>query len=177
MKISRSLMSALALVLLLTSAGQSRSNPRPTSAAAGSSEAQIKALFDRWAKAFEARDLDGIMAVYAPGNAVVAYDVVPPLEYRGNAAYRKDYQSFLAQYVGPIHFEYRELRILSSGDLGVINALERVTGRLKAGGQSDIWLRATSVVRRIHGKWLIVHDHISVPVDLATGKASLDLKP
>ncbi len=117
------------------------------------------------------------MAVYAPGNAVVAYDVVPPLEYRGNAAYRKDYQSFLAQYVGPIHFEYRELRILSSGDLGVINALERVTGHLKAGGQSDIWLRATSVVRRIHGKWLIVHDHISVPVDFATGKASLDLKP
>ena len=35
------------------------------------------------------------MSVYAPGDAVVAYDVVPPLQYKGKDAYRKDYQEFL----------------------------------------------------------------------------------
>jgi len=35
-------------------------------------EAQIKALLDHWAKAFEARDINGIMSNYAPGEAVVA---------------------------------------------------------------------------------------------------------
>ena len=31
--------------------------------------------------------------------------------------------------------------------------------------------------RKINGKWLIVHDHISVPIDFDSGKAALDLKP
>lgn len=34
-------------------------------------EAEIKALYERWAKAFEARDIEGIMSVYAPGDSVV----------------------------------------------------------------------------------------------------------
>lgn len=35
-------------------------------------EAEIKALYDGWAKAFEAKDIDAIMAVYAPGDDVIA---------------------------------------------------------------------------------------------------------
>ncbi len=174
---ARSLLWVSAAFILLASLAPSHSNPRPIASAQHSSYAEIRAVYDRWKKAFEARDLDGIMALYAPGDAVVAYDIVPPLQYRGYAAYRQDYQSFLAQYVGAIRVEYRDLRILSSGDLGVINALERITGRLKSGERSDLWLRATSVMRKIDGKWLIVHDHISLPADLATGKAVFDLKP
>lgn len=140
-------------------------------------EAEIKALYDRWAKAFETRDIEGIMSVYAPGDAVISYDIAPPLQYKGKDAYRKDYQEFLAQYDGPIRVEYRDMRILSSGDVGFLHALERLTGKLKNGQQSDMWLRATSGVRKINGKWLIVHDHISVPTDFESGKAVLDLKP
>ena len=117
------------------------------------------------------------MSVYAPGDAVVAYDVVPPLQYKGKDAYRKDYQEFLNQYDGPVHVEYRDMRIISSGDVGFIHALERFTGKLKNGQPSALWLRVTSGVRKIAGKWLIVHDHVSVPVDFETGKAALDLKP
>ena len=117
------------------------------------------------------------MSVYAPGDELIAYDVVAPLQYRGADAYRKDYVEFLSQYDGPIHVEYRDMRILTSGDLGIIHAVERMTGKLKSGKTSDLWLRATSAVKKINGKWLIVHDHISVPVDLESGKAILDLKP
>ena len=84
---------------------------------------------------------------------------------------------FLAQYDGPIHVEFRDARVLSSGDVGFIHALERFSGKLKNGQQSDMWFRATSGVRKINGKWLIVHDHISVPTDFDSGKAMLDLKP
>jgi hypothetical protein len=31
--------------------------------------------------------------------------------------------------------------------------------------------------KKIRGKWLIVHEHVSVPVDLDTGKADLSFKP
>ena len=140
-------------------------------------EAEIRDLYDRWAKAFRAHDIAGIMAVYAPGDAVIAYDIVPPLEYKGKEAYQKDYEEFLAQYDGPIEVEFRELRVVAGDNVAFIHTLERLTGTMKNGQKSDIWLRGTSGLRKINGKWLIVHDHISVPVNLETGKAELGLKP
>ena len=168
---------SLAALLLLTTLVQSQTGNAPHTTTSNKNDAEIRALWDRWAKAFEARDLEGIMALYAPGDAVVAYDVVPPLQYKGKDAYRKDYQEFLAQYDGPVHVEYRDMRIVSSGDVGFIHALERFTGKMKNGQSVDFWLRATSGLRKINGKWLIVHDHVSVPVDFDTGKALLDQKP
>ena len=151
--------------------------PGENATAAVSDEAAIKALYDRWAKAFEARDIDGIMSIYASGDAILAYDIAPPLQYKGYDAYRKDYAEFLDQYDGPIHVEYRDMRVFCNGDVGFLHAIERMTGKLKNGLQSDLWVRATSGVRKINGKWLIVHDHISVPTDFESGKAMLDLKP
>jgi|SRR4051794_20402981 uncharacterized protein (TIGR02246 family) len=171
-----SLMKLLVLALMIGGVASAQKNGYGQAASA-KTNAEIKDLYDRWAKAFEAGDVNGIMSVYAPGDAVVAYDVVPPLQYRGKAAYRKDYQEFLNQYDGPVHVEYRDMRIFSSGDVAFIHALERFTGKLKSGQASDLWLRATSGLQRIGGKWLIVHDHVSVPVDFETGKAALDLKP
>jgi uncharacterized protein (TIGR02246 family) len=149
----------------------------PGGTTASSDEAEIRALYDRWAKVFEAHDIEGIMSFYAPGDTVIAYDVAPPLQYKGKDAYRKDYVEFLAQHDGPIRVEFRDVRVLSSGDVGFIHALERFSGKLKNGQQSDMWLRATSGLRKMDGKWLIVHDHISVPTDFESGKAMLDLKP
>ena len=140
-------------------------------------EAEIRALLDRWAQTFGAHDIEGIMSSYAPGDAVVAYDIAPPLQYKGKEAYRKDYLEFLAQYDGPIHVEYLDMRIVSGGDLAFVHALERFTGKLKNGQQSDMWLRYTGGLRKMDGKWLIVHDHVSVPTDFESGKAVLDLKP
>ncbi|HXY13013.1 MAG TPA: SgcJ/EcaC family oxidoreductase [Terriglobales bacterium] len=170
---SRRIFLLLAALSLLAAAAWSQTATTATI----KNEAEIKAVYDRWAKAFEAHDIEGIMSIYAPGDAVIAYDVVPPLQYKGKDAYRKDYLEFLGQYDGPIHVEYRDMRILSSGDLGFIHALEHFTGKLKNGQQSDLWLRATSGLRKIDEKWLIVHDHVSVPIDFESGKAVLDLKP
>ena len=164
----------VAVLLLLANHAQAQGSHNSSS---NNNESEIKALYDNWAKAFETHDIDGIMAVYAPRDKLIAYDVVPPLQYKGKDAYRKDYLEFLAQYDGPIHVEYRDMRILSSGDLGIIHAVERLSGKLKNGQPSDLWLRATSAVQKIDGKWLIVHDHISVPIDFDSGKAALDLKP
>jgi ketosteroid isomerase-like protein len=41
----------------------------------------------------------------------------------------------------------------------------------------DMTMRATDVYRKVNGKWLIVHEHYSAPIDLATGKADLTSKP
>ncbi len=57
------------------------------------------------------------------------------------------------------------------------HSLNRLSGTLATGQQTDLWLRATACFRKINGKWLIVHHQNSVPVDLQTGRAVLDGKP
>ena len=139
--------------------------------------AQITRVLAQWQKAFEAKDLNGVMAVYAPGETLTAYDVVAPLQYKGADAYRKDYADFFDQFDGPLHVELRDTHVETSGNIGFAYGLERISGKLKSGQPVDMWLRYTSGFKRIGGQWRDVHDHISVPADMNTGKALLDLKP
>ena len=135
----------------------------------------IKAEYQQWRDAFEARDLDAIMAVYTPD--VVAYDLIPPLQFDGADAYRKDYSDFLAQFKGPIRVTDPSIHVEQSGDVAFAFGLERLRGTLADGTGVDIWVRFTDGWERRNGRWLVAHEHVSVPVDFATGKARLDLTP
>jgi len=64
-----------------------------------------------------------------------------------------------------------------SGSLALAYGLERISGKLKSGQPADLWVRYTSAFKKIDGRWRDIHDHISVPVDMNTGKAALDLRP
>ena len=138
-------------------------------------ETELRQALDRWAKAFRAHDVNTIMSLYAPD--VVAFDFVPPLQYVGKDAYRKDYEEFLAQFDGPIDVQFRDLKVVAGDDVGYVYTLEHFSGKLKNGQKFEMWGRCTSGFRKINGKWLDVHDHCSVPADFETGKAVLDLKP
>jgi uncharacterized protein (TIGR02246 family) len=136
---------------------------------------EIKARYAEWQKAFEARDLNGIMGLYAPD--VDAYDIVPPLQFNGADAYRKDYADFFAQFKGPIKVTNPYIHVEQSGDVAYAFGLERLRGTMTNGTQIDMWIRFTDGWKREKGRWLVEHEHVSVPVDLATGKARLDLTP
>ena len=135
----------------------------------------IRAAYAAWQHAFEARDVNGIMALYAP--EVVAYDIVPPLQFKGEGAYRKDYSEFFSQFKGPVRSTIPDMEIEQSGDTAFAFGLEHLQGTMTDGTPVDTWLRFSDGWKRRNGRWLVVHEHVSVPVDLATGKARLDLKP
>lgn len=143
----------------------------------GVSVKQVQAALDQWRTAFEAKNVDGVMAVYAPGAQLTAYDVVPPLQYKGADAYRKDYQDIFNGFDGPLHAEMRDTHIEVGGGLAVAYGLEHISGKLKTGQATDMWLRYTSVFKQIGGRWLDIHDHVSVPADLNSGKALTNLTP
>ena len=169
MRLSRLCTAALVLTAAFVST--------PTCAPAQSSaaEAGVHHWLDDFTRAFQARNTKAVMALYAPD--IIAYDVVPPLQYTGIESYGKDFDTFFSQYKGPLSLEYRNVHIYSSGDLAVLTCLERVSGTLTNGQPSALWLRDTSVFRRVNGRWLDVHDHVSVPTDFETGKSRLDLQP
>lgn len=170
---------AVTLAALMCASAQAAPKPAPKPAAAAapavSDDTRIRQILERWRVAFEKKDVAGVMSVYS--RDVVAYDIVPPLQYVGFEAYRRDYQDFFAQFTGPLRVEMRGLHVSAGDTVAVAFMLERVSGTLKNGEPSDFWLRATQTYRKVDGRWLAVHDHISVPTDLATGKAALDLKP
>ena len=170
---NRSVYNALLLVLTLTLTASCTDRQ----AEMRRSDSEIRDVLTRWEKAFRARDIEGVMSMYAPGDALVGYDVSPPLQYKGKDSYRKSYEDFFAAYEGPLELEMRDSRLLVGGDLAVFNALERMSGTLKGGQKSSVWLRTTAIFRRIGGKWLDVHDHVSAPVDFEKGSAVLNLAP
>jgi ketosteroid isomerase-like protein len=150
----------------------------PASAASASSDKDaIAALLERGRKAFDAHDVDAVMANYAPGDQLFVFDVIPPREYPSWEAYKKDWQELFEQFPGRIHNTISELSITVDGSTAYSHYIEAGTMTAKDGKTPKLTVRMTDVYRKIGGKWLIVLEHVSVPVDLATGKADLLSKP
>jgi ketosteroid isomerase-like protein len=140
-------------------------------------KADIRALETRFVEAFRAKDVNAIMAVYVPDETLVVFDVVPPRQYVGWKAYKKDWEDFLALFDSAITVELTDLHVTTVRILGYGHSIQRVTGRMRDGKTLGLTVRVTDVYRKVKGKWLIVHEHVSVPVDLATGKPDLESKP
>ena len=131
----------------------------------------------RWKAAFEAGDVARIMAFYAPGSATVAFDILPSLQFVGRSAYEADLRRFLAFFEGNVVVEVRDAQVTCSAEVAFVHALVRLRGRLTSGGDMDLWMRATNGLRKIDGMWLVVHDHVSVPTDIATGSPAMGRRP
>jgi ketosteroid isomerase-like protein len=128
-----------------------------------------------WAKAIRAKDIDGVVSLYASN--IVSFDIGPPLSYVGADNKRLAWQEAFAAYKGPIAYEICGLDVTTEGGLAFVHSLNHVSGTLVSGKASDLWLRWAACFRRIDGVWLVVHDHASVPANLANGQAVLNLTP
>jgi ketosteroid isomerase-like protein len=138
-------------------------------------EAAIRQRLDTLITAIRAKDLEGVMPIYAPD--IVSFDIEPPLRHLGAEGKRSNWTKAFAVYEGPIDYITRDLTITVSGDVAFCHTLARIGGTLKNGSKSSYWVRWTMCLRQIGGNWLIVHDQISVPLDFASGKALLNLEP
>ncbi len=138
-------------------------------------EAEIRKLIDDREKAVRARNAGGAVANTAED--IVSFDVVNPLQRTGSAELKQRAEEWFASFQGPIGYEMRDLKITTGDDLAFSHGLSHVNGMRQEGGHLDMWWRTTLCFSKIEGKWMITHEHNSVPFDVSTGKASLDLKP
>jgi ketosteroid isomerase-like protein len=140
-----------------------------------STELEVRALLDRQSEAIRTKDVDRLISLYSPD--IVYYDVVPPLQYVGSAALRGRFMDWFNGYDSSIGFDIRHLHIVSSGDVAVAYWLSRARGTLKNGQEVGSWVRATSCCQRSNDRWLITHEHVSLPVDFRSRSAAMDLVP
>ena len=137
---------------------------------------EIRMLQDRLAAAIRAKDIDKIMACYINSPKLVVFDVIPPRQYTGWDAYKANWEGFLAQCNDSPTSEISDLHVQGGQGFAFSHSIQHFACTTK-NGKMDVTLRVTDCYANFSGKWLIAHEHISVPVDLATGKADLQSKP
>lgn len=128
-----------------------------------SNETQIRALVEKWASAVRAKDMDGALANHA--DDIVMFDVPMPLQSKGIGEYKKNWELFFDNSPGgPGSFDVAELQINASDTVAF------AYGLLHIGGSKEPVCRLTVGFQKVHGKWLIVHEHHSYPIELNSGK-------
>jgi len=141
-------------------------------------EQEIRGLEDRFAAAVRAKDIDSIMKGYAPGAELFVFDVTPPRQHVRFDDYKKDWQDFFAAFPGPVDkFEIQDLSIETDGKLAYSHSIQPAIVTGKDGLKFSLTVRVTDGYRKVNGKWLITQEHVSVPVDLASGNPDLASRP
>jgi ketosteroid isomerase-like protein len=103
---------------------------------------------------------------------VIVFNVKPPFQTRGGKDWHHEWQTSLSHFPDSFGIETRDLVVIVNGDLAVAHWLYRFTGMPR-----QPWIRDTAVYKRSESKWLIVHEHYSVPFDPETSKAVFAVEP
>lgn len=140
-----------------------------------STQSEVRALFDSRAEAIGTKDIDRLMSLYAPD--IVYFDLVPPLRYTGSAALRDRFLDWFGKWNSAIGQETRDVSVVAGGDVAAAHMLIRTSGTLKNGQEVGYWVRVSNFCRRSNDKWLMTHEHVSLPVELPSGRAAMDLMP
>ena len=170
------------LILILLAIGLIRYNQSLSGADSKSGEAKsvdtkaqdiadLKAVEDRFMMAFRAKDVN------VPDESLVVFDVTPPRQRNGAEAYRKDWEEAFSRFDGPLEAEISDVDVTAGGDVAYVSSIHHVTGTMKGGKKVDYTVRVTDGFKKINGKWLIAHTHVSFPVDMRTGQADIESKP
>jgi ketosteroid isomerase-like protein len=138
-------------------------------------ETVLRRHIEKIVDAIQAKDLDGMRRLYA--DDVVSFDVEPPLRHVGVEAKLANWSAVFTVFQ-EARYEVRDLTFAVGEDVAFGYGFGRLSGTLRDGTATDgMWVRATFCFRKTADGWLIVHDQVSVPFDIRTGKGVTDLEP
>ena len=123
-------------------------------------EAAVRALFDRWAQAVRDENLEGIRADHEPN--ILMFDVPPPFVSRGIEEYMATWQTFFRWQAKPVMFEFRDVAVTAGLDVAFATAIGRC-GDTSSGQRVELDFRLTVGFRKRDGRWVVVHEHHSIP--------------
>lgn len=130
-------------------------------------EALLLAGIDAWSRAFEARDIDAMMA--RCHEDIVLFDIKPPGLLKGVTALREMWAQCLPYFPKEFKSERKDLTLHVSGDVAFMHCLHRLVSEDSFPG-SEFWIRITVGYRKINGEWKAIHEHVSHPFNPMTGQ-------
>ncbi|MDO8431285.1 MAG: nuclear transport factor 2 family protein [Candidatus Binatus sp.] len=136
--------------------------------------ADIRAVEDHVIDAINAKDIDAMMRNYVTDGLLV-FDDAMPFQLEGADAWRKTWTGVFAR-ARSFDVKVSNFVVETAGDLGIAHGVVHIEFVGDKGKLSET-ARLTEAYRKVGGNWLIFHEHLSVPIDPATGKGVLDAKP
>jgi uncharacterized protein (TIGR02246 family) len=124
-------------------------------------EVAVRDLIEAWADAVRRKDYDGILENHAAD--FVMFDVPPPFKSVGLEAYRKTWDVFFSWSRDPVCFEIQDMDVTAGADVAFAFATMRCEGPGADGKPEALDFRLTICLSKIDGRWMIAHEHHSVP--------------
>ena len=122
-------------------------------------------------------DVRTMVSYYAP--EVVQFSLAPPLQQPLDGRDPEPLERWIATFEAPPTREVTQLQITADGDVAFATSIDSVAATPK--GMTEgfrLWYRVTLGLRRIDSRWLITHEHQSVPFEMdGSFRASVDLNP
>jgi ketosteroid isomerase-like protein len=142
-----------------SAAFQNKNNP-------ASSKGNAAVIRDRaqklWA-AYSTLDASKARTFYAGGADKIFYDIAP-LEYRGIDEYQKGAVELLKQFRTASFKLNDDFAVHLAGNQAWSTATWQMGGVGRDGNKTSMQGRWTAIWQRRNGNWLIVHEHVSVPL-------------
>lgn len=132
-------------------------------------ETAIRALIAKWSRALEAKDAAALVEDYLPD--ALLYDAIPPYRTQGPDAIKALWEQCFPYFPEKFRSEHKDLTIDVSGDLAFVHGLHHLATETDHPCGAS-WMRVTSCYRRVDGQWRVAHEHVSIPFDPMSGKAS-----
>jgi ketosteroid isomerase-like protein len=115
-------------------------------------------------------------ALFYDAEDSVEFSLAPPLVHHGKD--KAGLQAWFDTWDGPIGGEVEDAKLTIGVDVAFWSGLVHMTGTKTEGTNVDLWFRQTLGLVKRDGRWLVAHQHESVPFAMdGSGRALLDLKP
>ena len=132
--------------------------------AADKSEQDLRALVPRIARAWESMDFRTIDPLYAADSDLAFFDIAP-MKYANWAEYRTGVQKMFFEPNRSLKFALKDdSRIHRRGPLAWATFTFGADVINKQGAGSHVDGRWTLILEQRKGGWVIVHEHVSVPL-------------
>lgn len=140
-------------------------------------EDEIRTVVEGKAAALGTGDVKALLSYYA--TEVVEFSLAPPLQQPADAQDPARTERWLTTFEAPPVREVTRLKIAVSGDVAFTSSLDSMTATPRGAAEGfTLWFRVTLGLRRIDGRWLITHEHDSVPFEMdGSFRASVGLQP
>ncbi|MEU0557705.1 nuclear transport factor 2 family protein [Dactylosporangium sp. NPDC006015] len=138
---------------------------------------EIREVIEGKAALLRTGDAKAILSHYAPG--YVEFSLAPPLRQPGDGRDPAVVEAWMATFEAPPRREVTRLEITTDGDVAFATSLDRLTAVPRGSTESfSLWFRVTLGLRRVDGRWLVTHEHESVPFEMdGSFRASTGLTP
>jgi len=124
-------------------------------------DSAVRDLLEQWAAAVRAKKMSEVLANHSLDFRM--FDVPSPFESRGLTAYEDTWKLFYSSQPEPVAFDIKWMQVVAGDDVAFAFAHMQCVEPTEKEKRTPLDFRLTVGLRKIEGRWTIVHEHHSVP--------------